>query len=115
MVGAREKTMTRIFIIFLAVVFAVFATLTVLWLVVTGWDYGMVVGVVGERGARLINTLLLGVLALTSGVLLLYHKRTNPYAEPAEQWTMAEIIYALVLFAALFLGVYSAAGLYFSP
>ena len=107
--------MPRIFVVAVTVVFAVAGALMVLWLVATGWDYEMVAGAVGERGVRLINTALLGTLALSSGLLLLHHKLSNPYADPQEQWTMAEILYALVLFASLFFGIYSVAGLYFSP
>lgn len=107
--------MPRIFVVLVTALFAVVGALTVVWLVVTGWDYETVAGAVGERGVRQINTALLGALAFTSGLLLLHHKRSNPYAEPDEQWTLSEILYALVFFASLFFGIYSVAGLYFSP
>ena len=66
-----------------------------------------------ERG--LINLLLLGALALFSGLLVLSERLANPFNEPEHQWTLAETLYAIVLFISLFFGMYALFIWYFAP
>ena len=91
-----------------AVFWAVFFA-TVGWVTLSNWDYGFAVGLFGEKGSRLATTLLLGALALTSGLLVLRHRQ----GDDDHYWTGAELVYALVLFAALFSGIYSFFGWFF--
>lgn len=94
----------------LTVVFYAVLVATVVWVALTAWDYGAATGPFGEGGSRLVTTLLLAGLALSSGVLVLYHRR---FGGDDEYWTGAELIYALVLFLSLFYGVYSFFGWFF--
>jgi hypothetical protein len=74
----------------------------------------LVVGGLGKGGSRLGLTLLLGAVALTSGLLVAYHRLTSAFADRDSRWSAAEAGYALVLFMALFFGLYSSLGWYFS-
>ncbi len=74
----------------------------------SNWEYGFAAGLFGEKGLRLATTLLLGVLALASGLLVLHHRQGADY-----YWTEAALVYALVHFAALFFGIYSFFGWFF--
>lgn len=84
------------------------------WLAVYAVDHAFIVGRLGERGSRPGFTLLLGALALTSGLLVAYYKLTNMFIDRDAYWTAAEVSYAVVLFIALFFGLYSFLGWYFS-
>lgn len=76
-------------------------------------DPAFIVGGLGERGSRLGLTLLLGAVALTSGLLVAYHRLTSTFVDPDAYWTAAEVSYAVVLLMALFFGLYSFLGWYF--
>lgn len=76
-------------------------------------DPDLIVGGLGERGSRLGLTLLLGAVALTAGLLVAYHRLTNTFVDPDAYWTAAEVSYAVMLFMALFFGLYSFLGWYF--
>ncbi len=76
-------------------------------------DHTFIVGRLGERGSLLGFTLLLGALALTSGLLVAYHRLTNTFIDRDAYWTGAEVGYALALFVSLFFGLYSFLGWYF--
>jgi len=43
-----------------------------------------------------------------------FERRANTFNEPERQWTLAETLYALVLFGALFFGFYAFFGWYFA-
>ena len=93
----------------LTVALWVTAILAVGWVADSSWDYDLVSGLFGEKGARMATTLLMGATAALSGLLVLHHRR----AGGGEYWTEAELVYALVLFLALFYGVYSFFGWFF--
>jgi hypothetical protein len=93
----------------LTIVFWVAAVLTVGWVAVSSWNYDLASGLFGEKGSRLATTLLMGVSALLSGLLVLHHRR----AGDEEYWTGAELVYALVLFVSVFYGIYSFLGWFF--
>ena len=57
-----------------------------------------------------MTTLLLAGLVLSSGVLVLYHRRPGG---DEEYWTGEELVYALALFVSLFYGIYSFFGWWF--
>lgn len=97
----------------LRVLTAVFWTVlvaTVAWVALSVRDYGAAAGMFGEGGSRLATTLLLAGLALSSGVLVLYHRRSGG---DEEYWTGGELVYALALFVSLFYGIYSFFGWWF--
>ena len=78
--------------------------LTVGWMTISSWDYEFASGLFGEKGLRLVTTLLMGAAAALSGLLVLHHRRPGG---DEEYWTGAELVYALVLFVSVFYGVYS--------
>jgi hypothetical protein len=78
------------------------------WLTVYAVDHAFIVGRLGERGSRLGFTLLLGALALASGLLVAYHRLTNMFIDRDAYRPGAEVGYALALFVSLFFGLYSA-------
>lgn len=80
------------------------------WVVVSAWDYEFVDGMLGEQGSRPATTLLMGTMALLSGLLVLHHRRS---AGDEEHWTGTELVHALALFLPLLYGVYSFFGWYF--
>ena len=76
---------------------------------------GLVASVLDRSAQGLVHLLVLAALALSSGLLVLLERRASPYDEPDREWTLAETLYALVLFGSLFFGVYAFFGWYFSP
>jgi hypothetical protein len=76
---------------------------------------GLVASVLDRRDQGLVHLLVLAALALSSGLLVLLERRATPYDEPEREWTLAETLYALVLFGSLFFGVYAFFGWYYSP
>ena len=53
----------------------------------------------------------MGALALSSGLLVLYHRGDDDDGD--HYWTGVELVYALILFVSLFYGVYSFFGWFF--
>ena len=106
-VGDREGT---VFVRVLTVAFWEMVALTVGWVGISSWDYGLASGLFGEKGSRLLTTLLMGAIAALSGLLVLHHRRAGG---GDEYWTGAELVYVLVLFLSLFYGVYSFFGWFF--
>ena len=84
--------------------------LTVGWMAVSSWVYEFASGLFGEKGSRLLTTLLMGGLAALSGLLMLHHRRAGG---DEEYWTGAELVYVMALFLSLFYGIYSFFGWYF--
>lgn len=72
-----------------------------------------IVGGLGEGATRAVDTLLYAVLALTSGLLVLYHRITTASVDPDRYQTLSETFYAFALFFALFFGIYSSLGWYY--
>ncbi len=85
------------------------------WLILAASAGGLVASVLDRRDQGLVHLLVLAALALSSGLLVLLERRASPYDEPDREWTLAETLYALVLFGSLFFGVYAFFGWYFSP
>ena len=77
---------------------------------------GGLVASVLDRGAQgLVHLIVLAALALSSGLLILLERRASPYNEPDREWTLAETLYALVLFGSLFFGAYAFFIWYYAP
>ena len=87
----------------------------VAWLILAASTGGLVASVLDRRDQGLVHLLVLAALALSSGLLVLLERRASPYDEPEREWTLAETLYALVLFGSLFFGVYAFFGWYYSP
>ena len=87
----------------------------VAWLVLAASAGGLVASVLDRSDRGLVHLLVLAALALSSGLLVLLERRASPHEEPEREWTLAETLYALVLFGSLFFGVYAFFGWYYSP
>ncbi|HZC01281.1 MAG TPA: hypothetical protein VE844_07950 [Gammaproteobacteria bacterium] len=103
----------RVAVFVLTVVFWLSFVVLVGWVTLYAWNDALIVDQLGEKGARFLNTVLFGVVALSSGLLVAYYRLTNIFIDPERYWTGAEVFYALVLFASLFFGLYSFLGWYF--
>jgi hypothetical protein len=88
----------------LTVAFWAMFVLAVGWMTVCSWDYQLAIGLFGEKGSRLLTTLLMGGLAALLGLLVPHHRRAGG---DEEYWTGAELVYGMVLFLSLFYGIYS--------
>ena len=87
----------------------------VAWLILAASFGGLVASALDRSDRGLVHLLVLLALALSSGLLVLLERRAGPYNEPDREWTLAETLYALVLFGSLFFGVYAFFGWYYSP
>lgn len=85
------------------------------WLVLASTAYDLVFSALGQGGFGLVHLLILGALALSSGLLAALERRADAFNEPEHQWTLAETLYATVLFVSLFFGVYAFFGWFYSP
>jgi hypothetical protein len=85
------------------------------WLVLAASAGGLVASALDRSAQDLVHLLVLTALVLSSGLLVLLERRAGRYNEPAREWTLAETLYALVLFGSLFFGVYAFFGWYYSP
>jgi len=85
------------------------------WLVLAASAGELVASVLDRSAQGLTHLLVLAALVLSSGLLILLERRATPYNEPDREWTLAETLYALVLFGSLFFGVYAFFGWYYSP
>ena len=101
-------------VLVLTILFWLSLVAAVRWVTVNAVVYDIVVGSLGEREARLGYTLLFGALALTSGLLVAFHRLTNIFVDRDAYWTGSEVFYAVALFMALFFGLYGFLGWYFS-
>ena len=87
----------------------------VAWLVLAASAGELVASVLDRSAQGLVHLLVLAALALSSGLLVLLERRAGPHNAPDREWTLAETLYALVLFGSLFFGVYAFFGWYYSP
>ena len=84
------------------------------WLVLAASAGELVASVLDRSAQGLTHLLVLAALVLSSGLLILLERRATPYNEPDREWTLAETLYALVLFVSLFFAVYAFFGWYYS-
>ncbi len=87
----------------------------VAWLVLAASAGEFVASVLDRSDRGLVHLLVLLALALSSGLLVLLERRAGPYNEPDQEWTLAETLYALVLFGSLFFGAYAFFIWYYAP
>ncbi len=86
----------------------------VAWLVLATTAYERLFSVLGQKDFGLVHLLILGALALSSGLLVVLEKRANTFNDPEREWTLAETLYLMVLFASLFFGTYAFFGWFYS-
>ncbi len=83
------------------------ALLLLLLLVLNSLSYDFIVGLVGDRGLRVIGAVLIAVVLICSGVIALYEFRLNPLADSElGEWTGRQLFYALVFAICLFLAFF---------
>lgn len=80
------------------------------WIGLYVWNSALVVERLGEESVWLLNALLVGLIALTSGLLLALYRYIDTFVDPERGKTVAEVFYAMALFFALFFGLYSIFG-----
>jgi hypothetical protein len=98
----------------LAVAFWVTVAVLIGWVSLNALDSEPILSRLGQRGARAVDTLIWGAVALTSGLLVLYHRLMSTFVDPDRYQSASETFYALVLFFSLFFGAYSFFGWYFA-
>ena len=89
-------------------------TAEVAWLVLATTAYDRLFSVLGQKNFGFVHLLILGALALSSGLLVMLEKRANAFNDPEHEWSLAETLYAMVLFASLFFGIYAFFGWFYS-
>ena len=105
----------RRWILTLQIFFFLVLVAEISWIGISVTASGFLSSLFDQRERGLIHLLLLGSLALSSGLLLLGERSSNTFNEPEHQWTLAETLYVLALFASLFFGVYAFFIWYFAP
>ena len=90
--------------------FKVVAGITAGWFLLLLVARNLVFGLLSDWSAFVVNTILMGALALLSGPLLVHHVRGFSYKDRERgEWTGMELLYAVVFFIALFIFVSSVA------
>ncbi len=104
------------FVRVLAVFFWVAATLFVALLFTAGLSYDFVVGLLGSERLETVDAVLLGTVAVCSGLIAWHEFRANPAEETTYgQGTMKAAFYATIFWIALFLSYYFVPVAYFDP
>lgn len=68
------------------------ASLLLAWL-----SYDSMAGLLGDKGVRVVNAVLIGVVMVSSGMITLYEFRLNPIADTERgEWTSRQLFYAVV-------------------
>jgi hypothetical protein len=95
--------------------FKLVAGITVGWLLLLLFARNLVFGLLGDWSAFVVNTSLMGALAILSGPLLLHHFRSFPYEDRERgEWTGMELFYAIVFCLTVFIFAISVASLLLS-
>lgn len=96
-------------------VFWITAALTALWQAINLWDSGAVAELFGAVGASVVYTLLHGIMALCSGLIVWHEWRNNPIEESEYgEWTGRQLFYAIVFVITFFIGFISFVNWFFS-
>jgi hypothetical protein len=70
-------------------------------------SYDFILGLVGDRGLRVIGAVLIGVVLICSGVIALNEFRLNPLVDTERgEWTGRQLFYALVFVISFFLAFF---------
>ena len=70
-------------------------------------SYDFILGLVGDRGLRVIGAVLIGVVVICSGVIALNEFRLNPLVDTERgEWTGRQLFYALVFVISFFLAFF---------
>jgi hypothetical protein len=104
------------FVRVLAVIFWMAATLLVALLFTAGLSYDFVVGLLGSERLETVNAVLLGTVAVCSGLIGWHEFRANPAEETTYgQGTAKAAFYATTFWIALFLSFYFVPVAFFDP
>lgn len=95
----------------LTAVFWAALLLFVVWVALSEGSNELLPGLLGDNALRL-GAVLEGIVWVSSGLLLLHHKRAKGGDE--DYWTGAETFYAIVFAIATFFAFYYLAALFFS-
>lgn len=105
---------TGVFFRYLAILFWVIFPAFVVWTVISAVDDSILPGLAGYTAAFGAGAVMIGLLALSSGLLMAHHRRTNTYNDPERYWTGRELFYAVVFVVTLFCSMYFLPSFYFS-
>lgn len=96
------------FVRILAAFFWVVTPLLVGSMLMAWISYDFLVGLLSEKGLSIVNAVLIGSVALCSGLIAWYEFRANPAEEGSEygEWTAKMTFYALVFGITLFLSFF---------
>jgi hypothetical protein len=84
--------------------FWVAAPLFVASLALSGLNYDFTAGLFDDKGLRIINSVLVGVVVICSGALASYEFGRNPMADTERgEWTNRQLFYAVVFTISFFL------------
>jgi len=86
----------------------------VAWLALSALAQDALSSVLDAEGRALAHLLVLCAPSLSSGALLALERRASTADDPEHEWTLAETLYALAFFGALFFGIYAFFGWYYS-
>ena len=70
-------------------------TAEVAWLVLATTAYERLFSVLGQKDFGFVHLLILGALALSSGLLVLLEKHANTFNDPEREWTLSETLYLM--------------------
>jgi hypothetical protein len=98
-------------------VFLVAAALFLATLVLSGLNYDFIGGMFGEKGFRVVNAVVVGVLAICSGVIASYEFWLNPMEDTERgEWTTRQLFYAIVFTLTFFMAVwFIPSALFYAP
>jgi hypothetical protein len=110
-----KETLMEQFVRILTAIFWVAAPVFVAVLVFSWLDYGLLEGLLGDRGLRLVSGVLVGVVLICSGLIASYEFRKNPLEEVSEygEWTGRMTFYAIVFGISLFLAFFFIPSVFF--
>jgi hypothetical protein len=102
----------------LEAVFLVVASLFVASLALSALNYDFIAGMFGEKGFRIVNAVVVGVMVVCSGGIAAYEFWLNPMEDTERgEWTTRQLFYAIVFTLTFFMAVWfiPSALLYASP
>lgn len=101
------KMMMERFIRILTTIFWVAAPVFVALVALSGLNYGLLVGMLGDWGLRLVFGMLVSVALICSGTIAWYEFRANPLEEAEYgEWTGKMLFWAIVFGITLFVSIF---------
>jgi magnesium-transporting ATPase (P-type) len=101
--GVRVRTVVRV----LQGVFLVAAAFFITALVLSALNYGFIAGLFGEKGFRVVNAVVVGVMVICSGVIASYEFWLNPTVDTERgEWTTRQLFYAVIFTLSFFMACF---------